>query len=58
MMFRVCIIKEINMRIIEIIRKMIKLEIKKIIKEVKWYLEDDDCYLKTKFIRVKKWLRW
>ena len=24
-----------------------KLVMKKIIKEVKWYLEDDDCYLKT-----------
>lgn len=27
---------------------------KKIIKEIKLYLEDDDCYLKTVFIRVKK----
>ena len=46
-MFRVVVIKEINMRIIEIIREIIK----KIIKEVKLYLEDDDCYLKIGFIR-------
>ena len=51
-MFRVIVIKEINVRIIEIIREIIKWVMKKIIKEVKWYLEDDDCYLKTVFIRL------
>ena len=37
MMFRVGIIKEINVKIIEIIIE--------ITREVKWYLENDDCYL-------------
>lgn len=54
MVFKVDIIEVINVRIIEMIREITKLVIKKIIKEVKWYLEDDDCYLKTVFIRVKK----
>ena len=35
------------MKIIEIIKEMIKLVIEKMMKEVKWYLEDNDCYLKT-----------
>ena len=39
-------IKDINVRILEIIREMIKRVIKKIMKEIKCYLEDDDCYLK------------
>ena len=46
MMFRVVVIKKINIIIIKIVREIIKLVIKKIIKEVKWYLEDDYCYLK------------
>ena len=46
MMFRVGIIKEINVKIIEITKEIIKWVMKKIIKEVKWYLEDDYCYLK------------
>ena len=54
MMFRVVVIKKINIIIIKIVREIIKLVIKKIIKEVKRYLEDDDCYLKIGFIRVKK----
>lgn len=33
-------------------KKIIKKIIKKMIKEIKRYLEDDDCYLKTKFIRL------
>ena len=45
-------IKKINVKIIEIIKEIIKLVMKKIIKEVKRYLEDDDCYLKTVFIRL------
>ena len=36
-------IKVINVKILEIIREIMK----KIIKEVKLYLEDDDSYLKT-----------
>ena len=57
-MFKVIIIKEINMIIIEIIKEIIKKIIKeKIIKKVKLYLEGDDCYLKISFIRVKKWWR-
>ena len=46
-MFRVVVIKDINVKIIDIIREIIKLVMKKIIKEVKLYLEDNDCYLKT-----------
>lgn len=45
MMFRVVVIKKINMKIVMIIRKIIK----EIIREIKWYLEDDDCYLKIGF---------
>ena len=52
MVFRVGIVKEINVRIIEIIREMIKRVIKKIMKEIKYYLEDNDCYLKRYFIRL------
>ena len=58
MMFRVVVIKKINVRI----RELIKWVMKNMMKEVKWYLEDDDCYLedddsylKISFIRVKKW---
>lgn len=59
MVFRVIIIKKINVKIIEIIKEMIKLAMKKIIKEIKWYLEDDDCYLKIGFIRVYLiWIWW
>ena len=51
MMFRVVVIKEINVKIREIIREIIKWIIKwiikKMMKEIKYYLEDDDCYLKT-----------
>lgn len=50
MMFIVNIIKDINVRIIEIIKQVMK----KIIKEVKCYLKDNNSYLKTVFIRVKK----
>ena len=46
MVFRVVVIKKINAKIVMMIRKMIR--------EVKWYLEDDDSYLKISFIRVKK----
>ena len=45
-MFRVVVIKEINMKIIEIMKEIIKWIIKKMIKEIKYYLGDDDCYLK------------
>ena len=65
MMFRVVMIKVINVKIIEIIKEMIrelikikKLIMKKIIKEVKWYLEDEEYYLKIGYIRVKKWWKW
>ena len=54
MMFGVVVIKEINVKIIEIIIEIIKLVMKKIIKEVNRYLEDDDSYLKTVFIIVTK----
>ena len=57
-MLREVIIKEINVKIREIIKWIIKWIIKKIMKEIKCYLEDDDCYLKIGFIRVKNWLRW
>ena len=50
MVFKVVVIKKINVKIIMIIRKIIR----EIIREIKWYLEDDDCYLKISFIRVKK----
>ena len=50
MVLKEVIIKELNVEIIEII----KLVIKKMIKEIKWYLEYNDCYLKISFIRVKK----
>ena len=50
MMFKDIVIKKINVKIIEIMKEIIKWIIKwvmkKIIKEVKWYLEDDYCYLK------------
>lgn len=49
-MFGFSIIKEMNVRIIETIKRVMK----KIIKEVKYYLKDNDSYLKTVFIRVKK----
>lgn len=52
MVFRVVVIKVIYVKIIEIIKEMIKLVMKKIIKEVKLYLEDNYCYLKTVFIRL------
>ena len=52
--FRVVVSKVINVKIIEIIKEMIKLVIEKMMKEIKLYLEDNDCYLKTVFIRVKK----
>ena len=45
MVFREVIIKKMNVRIIDIIREIIKVVMKKMIKEVKRYLEDDDCYL-------------
>ena len=48
------IIKKINVNIIKEIREIIKWVMKNMMKEVKWYLEDDDSYLKTGFIRVKK----
>ena len=51
MMFKVVVIKEINVIIVMIIREIIKLVMKKIIikmmKEIKCYLEDDNSYLKT-----------
>ena len=50
MIFRVVMIKKINVKIVMMIRKIIR----EIIREIKWYLEDDDCYLKISFIRVKK----
>ena len=50
MMFRDIIIKEINVKIIEIMKEIIKWIIKwiikKMMKEIKCYLEDDECYLK------------
>ena len=50
-MFRVVMIKKMNVIIREIIKEIIKYMMKKmIIKmiiELKWYLEDDDYYLKT-----------
>ena len=52
MMFRGIMIKKINVRIIEIIKEIIKRIIKEIIKGLKWYLKDDDYYLKTVFIRL------
>ena len=59
MVFRVGIIKVINVKIIEIIKEIIKRVMKKIIKEVKWYLEDDDSYLKRYFIRwCLIWIWW
>ena len=45
MVFREVIIKKMNVRIIDIIREIIKVVMKKMIKKVKRYLEDDDCYL-------------
>ena len=49
MMFRVVVIKEINVKIIEIMKEIIqwiiKWIIKKMMKEIKLYLEDDYCYL-------------
>lgn len=48
------IIKEINVNIIKKIREIIKLVMKKMIKEIKRYLEYNDSYLKTVFIRIKK----
>ena len=53
-MFKVVVIKKINVKIIEIIREMIKRVTKKMMKEIKRYLEDYDSYLKTVFIRIKK----
>ena len=44
MMFREVVIKEMNVIIREIIREIIKWIIKKMIIELKWYLEDNDCY--------------
>ena len=50
MVFRVGIVKEINVKIREIIKEIIKYMMKKMIikmmKEIKLYLEDDDYYLK------------
>ena len=51
MMFKDIVIKKINVKIIELIKEIIKLVMKKIIKEINRYLEDDDSYLKTVFIR-------